>query len=76
MERAEGVKKSAREEWGARCLPRDGRGVAGTRAGKVRRGAGHGRHVPDMWPPQGHFNKHVVAYEVGKVEGDFGLVLG
>jgi hypothetical protein len=50
--------------------------AARAHAGEVRLGVEHGRHVPDMWRPQGHFNEHVVAYEVGKVEGDFGLVLG
>jgi hypothetical protein len=61
---AEGVASKV-EEWGARCRPLEGRGAAGMRAGKVRRGAGHGRHVLDMWPPQGYFNEHVVAYEMG-----------
>jgi hypothetical protein len=45
MERAERVKESAREEWGARCLPREGRGAAGTRAGKVGARSWHGGHI-------------------------------
>jgi hypothetical protein len=64
---------SALEEPGALGRAAARPGAAGTRAGRE---PGMGRHVPDMWPPQGHFNEHVVLYEVGKVEGDFWPVLG
>jgi hypothetical protein len=80
-ERRRGEREVERRSGVARASPtQEGMRTHGNAVGRgrdaCREGAGHGRHVPDMWPPQGHFNEHVVAYEVGKVEGDFGPVLG
>jgi plastocyanin len=44
-ERAKASMEEWRGEWRARCTPREGKGMVGTRVGKVGARAGHEGHV-------------------------------